>query len=311
MKKVLVTGAAGLIGSAVTCKLLEKKVQVIACDNFSIGTWKEELSGIIWENVDIASEDAIKKLSRHDIDAVIHCAAHPGGKSLIEPNESVRVNCTGSMQLFDWCAKTGIPVIYLSSSIVYGPGGHTDKLICEDVPLEPATIYAACKVACENFLQVLQESKGLKWVILRLFSTYGAGHQPGMHQGIVNIMLTQLLKGDKVVVKGSLERVRDLVYVYDAAEAVVDSLFCEEAIGQVINVGTGVQTTIKDMIYALCDELGLDKGKVDISEEASTPGDPFFNVADISKLRKVVGFKPTYDLKAGISELVKERKGIK
>lgn len=103
------------------------------------------------------------------------------------------------MRVFDWCARAKKPVIYLSSSAVNRD--QTTGPIKESAELKPGTIYAACKVACESFLRILEEGYGLQWTVLRLFPTYGAGHKPGTHQGIVNIMLIQLLAGNRVVVR--------------------------------------------------------------------------------------------------------------
>jgi len=257
--------------------------------------------------LDIADEAAIGMLNRHSISCVIHCAAHPGGLSLKEPSEDVRVNCYGSMRLFEWCAKQNIPLVYLSSSIIYGESLST-KPISEKAPLNPSTIYAVCKVACENFLKILAEGYGLRYTVLRIFATYGAGHQPNTYQGIVNVMLTQLLEGNKLIVKGSLERIRDLIYIEDTAKAIIDCTFNDACFGQTMNIGTGVPVTINELINTLCHTLGRKIADIEIIEEEGTVGDPFFNVADISRLKKLTGFSPVYDCRKGIEDLVVQRR---
>lgn len=302
---ILVTGAAGLIGSAVTDILLGRGFRVLALDNFSIGYRQREHPNIVWKDIDVANESVADILKEEYADAVIHCAAHPGGRSLMEPAENARVNILGSMRIFEWCCHAKVPIVYLSSSIVYGD--QPQRPISEDAAISPGTIYGICKVACENFLKVLGDGYGLKYTILRLFATYGAGHRPGLHQGVVNVMLTQLTSGNRVEVKGSLNRVRDLIYVTDAARAIVDSLFDESSRGKILNIGTGTGKTILEIIELLCDALGRSKDEVEIIELAPVLGDPLYNVADIAQLKETIEFEPEYDIRAGLKQLVRER----
>ena len=309
IETVMVTGGAGLIGSAVIRQLLIRKVKVIAIDNFCIGEWRGSDEKLVWEKLDVCSPLLGEKIEKYNPDILVHCAAHPGGKSLSEPTADVRINSLGSMSLFESCARLKIPVIYLSSSVIYGdqPPGP----ILESAPLKPGTIYGACKVACETFLKILEKGYGLEWTILRLFATYGAGHSPNLHQGTVNIMLTQLLTGDRIIVKGSLERARDLLYVEDAAAAVVSSIFSSQTRGQVINVGTGIPITIRSLIEELCVLIGKRMEEIEIVEEEGIVGDPFFNSANISKAQSLLDYIPKWDLERGLSELIRLRMNIK
>jgi len=209
------------------------------------------------------------------------------------------------MRIFEWCARLNIPVIYLSSSIVYGE--QPNKPIAENATLFPGTIYGVCKVACENFLKVLENGYGFKWTVLRLFATYGAGHTPNLHQGIVNVILTQLMSGNKLIIKGPLSRVRDIIYIEDSARAIVDILFCENARGKIINVGTGIGTSVENIIKILCKELDRKKEDLDIRQAEPVVGDPHYNVADITQLINLVEFRPEYDLRAGLKKLVFSR----
>jgi UDP-glucose 4-epimerase len=291
----------------VTRLLLARGHRVVACDDFSIGTWREADARLTWEDLDVASAHAVERLSRHAVDVVVHCAAHPGGRSNAEPTADVRVNGLGSMQVFEWCARHRIPVVYLSSSAVYGeqPAGP----IPESASPSPGTIYAVCKVACENFLRVLEAEYGLEWTVLRLFATYGAGHRPSTAQGIVNVLLTQLLAGNRVVVRGSLKRVRDLTYVDDVAEAIVTCLGESRARGRVLNVGSGVGTTIGEMIDGLCDVLGRDRLALEIEEQPGTSGDPRYSVADVRAFSEVTSFAARVRVDEGLARLVASRMG--
>ncbi len=156
---VLVTGAAGLIGSAVLQALRERRCAVVACDDFSLGTSWPDGEGVILEQIDVSEAELTERFSSYAPDVVVHCAAHPGGRSMEEPAADVRVNALGSMRIFEWCARARVPVVYLSSSAVYGE--QPAAPISETAPLRSGTVYAVCKVACENFLRVLGSARTL------------------------------------------------------------------------------------------------------------------------------------------------------
>ena len=300
-QRVAIRGAAGLIGSAVVRQLAALNVEVTAFD----APGAPDLvpgSCIPVRRVDLADAGMVKTLEAIRPQAIVHAAAHPGGRSLREPVEDVRVNALGSMQIFDWCARAGSHVVYLSSSVVYGH--QTTESISEEALLAPGTVYGVAKVACEQWLRILGEGAGLAWTPLRLFPTYGAGHQPSLEQGIVNIMLTQLLKGNQVRVKGSVKRLRDLLFVDDAATAIVQALSQQEARGQIINIGTGKAATVEEIIYVLADALKRPRAAIEIIEEVGTVGDPFSNIADIARMRRILAFEPKYCLQAGLQTLV-------
>ncbi len=305
---VLVTGAAGGIGWVVTNMLLDRGCKVVAADDYATGLEREEKKGITWIRLDVAEPSLSERLSAYPIDAVIHLAARLADRSMQEPAADVRTNAFGSMQVFEWVARKGVKrIIYTSSSAVYGSPASADP-IKETAPLSPDTIYAACKVACENFLRILQKGYGLQWTALRLFPTYGPTHKLSKTQGILNVMMTQLLDGNEVIVKGSLDRVRDLVYVDDTASAIVGSLFSESTIGRVFNVGKGWGTTVREMIYSITRALGRNPEELIIKELPGTPGDPMYNVADVSALNQAIGFKAKVDLPEGIARMVAMRR---
>lgn len=304
-KVVFVTGAAGLIGSAVVRRLLSQNIDVVACDVAGNNSkYDQNFRRLKWLKESVTSDSLYENLNSCNIDLVVHCAAHPGGNSLAEPARDVEVNALGSMRLFEWCARNGKPVVYLSSSVVYG--NNQIGLIPETSVVNPGTIYGVCKAACESFLGMLESGYGLKWTVLRLFATYGAGHKPNLFQGIVNIMLTQLKTGNRVLVKGSLKRERDLIYVEDAVTAIMLSISNTESRGHIINIGTGVSTTIRDLIETLCRVLNRDMTQIEIVEEEGTVGDPFSNVADCSKARRLLGFEASYTLFNGLNSLIDE-----
>ena len=304
-KNILVTGVSGLIGYAVAKELIRSGYNVFGldCNDFDFSSF-ENFEFIIG---DISHCDLDNLLIGKNITKVIHCAAHPGGKSLAEPLVDVEVNATGSMKIFKWCCDNNAEVVYLSSSAVYGD--QPDIPIKENVQLDPGTIYAICKVANERFLKTLGEGYNLNWKVVRLFATYGAGHKPNKFQGIVNIMLTQIMEGNDIIVKGSLDRVRGLIYFSDAAKALVNVLESEKASKEIINISHEKPATIRDIIKEICTVMGKDFDSINIIEEPGTVGDTFFNYPDCSKQNDLLSFKPEHDLNAGLRKLVASRLG--
>ena len=307
ISSVLVTGAAGGIGSAVTERLCDLGLHVVACDDFTTGLPRSPHPLVAWEHLDVADPSLPARLSAHRIDAVVHCAARLADRSMQEPTADVRTNCLGSMQVFEWCARANVErVVFLSSSAVYGE--QPPAPIKETATLHAGTVYIASKIACESFLRILEEGYGLRWTVLRLFPTYGGGHRPSKTQGILNVMLTQLMAGNEVIVKGSLERVRDLVYVDDTARAIVDGLFAASTRSRIFNVGCGRGYTVREMINLLAESLHRSPVDLQLKELPGTPGDPRYNVADVSAFREAIGFVPVFDLRAGIQRLVAQRR---
>ena len=305
---VLVTGAAGLIGSKVIKLLLDKdQNDIIALDNMSIGRNVFQDKKLTWINIDITSSEFPDVLNKFPITHVIHCAAHPGSKSVKEPVLDVHVNAYGSMKLFKYCSERAIHVIYLSSSAVYGE--QPNDLIKETANLKPGTIYGVCKIANEMNLKILSDAYSLNWTVLRLFATYGSGHNPSTSQGIVNIMLTQLFKGDEVLVKGSLDRIKDMIYVDDVVNTIIHFINLETAYGKIINVGTGVGVSIQELIKKICAHLEKDFNKITIIEDDSTTGESMYNVADITLLKEF-GVTPSISVDEGLKLFINSRYNI-
>jgi UDP-glucose 4-epimerase len=304
-QSILVTGAAGMIGSALVEELVSRNCHVLAADCVVPPAAEPYQGAVQWLKFDVTDCQVTEVLDSYRIDEVIHAAAHPGGRSLLEPTKDVEVNALGSMRIFEYCARRNLPIVFTSSSIVYGE--QPNFPISENVSPNPGTIYGVCKVACENYLRILGKGYGLPWTILRLFATYGAGHKPSSFQGIVNVMLGQLLAGDRVVVRGSLERIRDLVYVKDVARGVVDALLSNQARGKIVNLGTGDPVSIRRMIETLVRVMGRRPETIELVEEAATEGDVQYNSADCRLARELFGYAPGFSLEAGLVDLLKAR----
>ena len=257
---------------------------------------------------DISKAEIVKLLDEIKPSAIVHTAAHPGGKSMGEPTINLETNVLGSMRIFEWSARNQCKILYLSSSIVYGEVAPVP--IPETSVIKPGTIYGVAKAACEQWLSVLSEGYELDWVVLRPFSTYGVGHNPSLDQGIVNVMLTQMEDGMKLIVKGSLGRLRDLVHVSDATSAICRALEIWPS-RQILNVCTGKATSVREMIQFIAEVRGIEFSELECHETAGTIGDPMYNVGDTGLAEKTIGFRSRISPKEGIAHLLSRRLSVR
>ena len=287
--KIAITGSEGLIGKEVVNIFEKKNIKVIKIDKSN--------------GFNVSKKKTINFLDEKKPSTIIHCAAHPGGLSNINPIDDVETNCLGSINIINWCKKNGVNLIFTSSAAVYGD--RSSRKIKENFKLNPGTIYGVNKIATENWIKILSKIKKFPWSILRLFPTYGAGHKLNTYQGIVNIMLTQIIKSKKIIVKGSLSREKDLIYCKDVASAILDVLKSNNTHGKTINIATGVKTTVNEIINNIIEILGYSRNNYDILVEKSTLGDPMYSIADIGLAKKLINFKPKFSFRAGLVDTIK------
>jgi UDP-glucose 4-epimerase len=185
-------------------------------------------------------------------------------------------------------------------------GEVAEQPIPEDHVAQPLSFYGVGKLASENYMRIYA-AKGLKATSLRLFNVYGPGQNMGnLRQGMVSIFLAQLLKEDKVIVKGTLDRFRDFIYIDDSVDFVVDILGDARSFGGIYNVGTGVKTTVQELLEKMMVISGMKK---QIAIQAGTPGDQKGIYADISLAESDLGFKCNYSLEEGLEEMIHWAKG--
>jgi UDP-glucose 4-epimerase len=288
--KIAITGSEGLIGKSIYDLLYSLDYKLIKIDKLN--------------KIDVSKKKVITDfLNYHKPVAIIHCAAHPGGLSNKFPILDIKINCLGSMNIINWCKKNQSKLIFTSSSAVYGD--TCSRKINENSKLKPGTIYAANKIAIENYIKIFSKLKNFPWTILRFFPTYGAEHKPNTYQGIVNVMLTQINNSKTIIVKGSLKRERDLVYCKDSSQAIYKTLISENVSQKIINIGTGKKTTVYEIIKTIIDINGYSINNYDIIVEKKLPGDPFSSICDISLAKKKLNFSPKYSFVSGLKDMLK------
>jgi len=300
MKKVIVTGGLGYVGSLLCKKLIKKGYEVIILDNFLTNTEKK-IDGAKLIKCDITKSKSLAKINIKNVKAVLHLAAQSSGpKSFEEPDLDVQVNVLGTVNLINFCKKNKInKFIFASSFTVYGDNKNTE-ILNEENNCKPKSFYAVSKYASEKYLQILCEKFSIKWNILRMFNVYGPGQDMNrIDQGIVSIYLNYIKNHKILPVKGSLKRFRDLIYIDDVLEAWVLCLEDKKNYNQIFNLGSGEKTYVKDMIHEII-KLYKKKNKIKVKVVGSTPGDIKGCYANITKIKKRLSFKPKIKFKNGI-----------
>jgi UDP-glucose 4-epimerase len=306
MVRVLVTGAAGFIGSHTVERLLAAGHAVTALDNLSTGHWSnlpiasESLTRI---EADVRDGDrmlAILRDERHD--AVIHLAAVASVVASIErPAEVYDINTTGTLNVLEACRVAAVRrIVFASSTSIYGrtPPVPTG----EDVSPAPASPYAASKAASEMFCMAYRESFGLESVILRYFNVYGP-RQPAdsPYSGVVAAFARRLAAGEPVTVHGDGEQTRDFIHVSDVAAINLRAALGADPGGSPLNAGSGVQTSILGVLGGLCAALGV---QAEIVYGPERPGDVRHSQARISRLVSSLEYRPAVSLQDGLRTIV-------
>ncbi|MEX2195745.1 MAG: NAD-dependent epimerase/dehydratase family protein [Thermoleophilaceae bacterium] len=301
MARMLVTGGAGFIGSHLARTLLDEGAEVDIVDDLSTGSQANLPDGAELVRLDLGANGAADRLPDRDYDAVLHLAGQSSGeKSFDDPEHDLAANARSTLMLGLWARRRGVPVFLHASSMgVYGR--VDDPPAAEDRPLRPISYYGASKLAAEHALRVMDD-ESFRTVSFRMFSVYGPGQDLAeLRQGMASIYLAYLLRGEQVPVRGSLDRVRDLVHVDDVVAAWRSALD-SQARGP-LNLGSGVPVRVGDLIADLVAACGLPADHP-VVQEPGTPGDQFGLWADTTRIRRELGWEPLVERQEGISALV-------
>ena len=304
--RALVTGAAGFIGSTLVDRLRADGHQVVGLDNFATGRAGniEHLADdadFSFVEADIVSADLNAIVAEHRPEVIFHLAAQIDVRhSVADPVFDGSVNVIGTIRLADAARAAGVRKIVHTSSggSIYGtPPRYPTS---EDVPTDPASPYAAGKVAGEIYLNTYRHLYGLQCSAIAPANVYGPRQDPHGEAGVVAIFAQALLEGRPTKVFGDGSNTRDYVFVDDVVDAFVRASG-EHGDGQRFNVGTGVETSDRQLHSAVAAAVGA-------------PDDPEFHPArlgdlrrsclDIERARQVLGWSPQVGLDDGVTRTV-------
>jgi len=300
MANYLVTGAAGFIGAALTKRLLADGHKVVTIDNLSTGFIENIPEGTVFIEGDCADPDIYSKIPQGNFDAIFHIAGQSSGEiSFDDPIYDIRTNTESTILLLKFALRNGCTrFIYAGTMSVYGD--KPDRLINEDEECKPQSFYGVGKLASEHYMKIY-EQYGVNSTSLRLFNVYGPGQNlSNMRQGMVSIFMAQMLEKSSILVKGSGERYRDFVFIDDVVGFFIKSVTEKKSFNKAINIGTGIKSTINELLSLLSD---LHDKDVEVLYKGNTSGDIHGIRASTSELNRIYGEAQLIKLQVGLEKM--------
>ena len=304
--KVLVTGAAGFVGSHLVDRLLAEGFEVVGIDNLSAGSMQNVVHNKRNKRFQFIKGDVcdkeLDKRAVKDVEAIFHQA------SLVSVFESVgdpiltnHVNVGGTVTLLDACLRSGAKrFIYASSCAVYG---KASPLPAKESHLpRPISPYAASKLAGENYCTAFHHLHGLETVSLRYFNVYGPRQGYGPYSGVITTFANRLMKGERPIIYGDGEQTRDFVNVEDVVEANILALGARGIRGKVFNVATGRPTTINELAQTVLKVTGREDLRPVHGE--ARPGDIRHSYGSPKEAERWLNFKAKVALSKGLRKTV-------
>ncbi len=297
----LVTGGAGFIGSHLTEALCGRGIAVTVLDNLLLGA-ESNLARIKGDLTvlkgDICDRAVLSKAVQGK-DWVFHSAAYPSVPYSIEhPELTNKINLDATVALLAECAAAGVRrVVFSSSSSVYGDRAEVAR---ESDPVHPLSPYALQKLASEQYVRLFSELRGVPGTALRYFNVFGPRQSfSSPYSGVIARFCMTLLEGKRPIIFGAGEQSRDFVSVHDVVEANLLAAENEFAVGRVFNIGTGISTTVLELLNTLKGIIGSD---VEPEFQPRRMGEIQFSCADISSAEQHLGFRPKLSLEEGLRE---------
>ena len=254
--KFLITGAAGFLGSALANRLTREGNQVRGLDDLSAGDPQSLSPEVLFTRGDINDRPKLWTLLQ-DVDCVYHLAARVSVPELVlYPREYTQVNVGGTVTLMEAMRDVGVRrVVLISSGAVYGEQGELP--LKETAIPNPRSPYAVSKLSAEYYVRTIGSLWGIETVSLRVFNAYGPGQRlPPAHAPVIPCFLRQATQNGTIVVHGDGNQTRDYVYVDDVVAAMLSAATSPNLNGQVINVGSGKETSIRDLVRLVLEVTG-------------------------------------------------------
>ena len=293
----LITGAAGFLGSSLANQLAREGHQVRGLDDLSTGDPQSLTSDVHFTRGDVSDRPKLWTLLQ-EVDVVYHLAARVSvPESVLYPRDYNNVNVGGTVALMEAMRDVGVRrVVLASSGAVYGD--LADQPLTESLTPAPRSPYAVSKLSAEYYVRTIGGLWGIETVSLRIFNAYGPGqHLPASHPPVVPHYLKQALRGGTLIAHGDGSQTRDYVYVDDVVSALVAAATAPNINGLVINVGSGTETSIKDLIQHVLDTTG---NKAEVIYNAKTSGGVSRMRADLTLANQKLNYRPSLSLADGL-----------
>jgi UDP-glucose 4-epimerase len=304
--RILLTGGAGFIGSALANRLVglpEAGHTVLALDDLSAGDTRRLRPEVLFTRGDVKDVPKLWTLLR-GVDCVYHLAARVRvPESIHYPAEYNDVNVSGTVAVMEAMRDTGVKrVVFASSGALYGEQAH--QPINERQTPSPNSPYGVSKIAAEYYISTLGELYGIETVSLRIFNAYGPGQElPPNYPPVIPQLLKQAQGGGSLVIWGDGTQTRDFVCVDDVVDALLAAATATAVNRAVINIGRGQAISINDLAACVARVTGQ---QVNVLHTLSQSGGVSRLVADVGLAKQLLGWEPRTDLDQGLRRILEQ-----
>jgi UDP-glucose 4-epimerase len=301
--RCLITGGAGFIGTALTNRLVEAGHHVRVLDDLSAGDLSRLHPGALFTRGDVRDRPRLWT-QLQQVDCVFHLAARVSvQESVLYPREYNDVNVGGTVSLVEAIRDVGVKrVVFASSATVYGP--QPNQPVSENARTHPLVPYAVSKLAAEYYIFALGALNGIETVALRIFNAYGPGQRvPPVHSSVIPLYVKNILSGASLVIHGKGQQTRDFVYIDDVVDALVAAAAAPDVNGAIINIGSGEETSINELIATLGQ---VTERRPEVIFNPQQAGGISRLVADISQAQEKLGYRPRVSLRSGLCRVLEE-----
>ena len=293
----LITGAAGFLGSALANRLAGAEHNVRALDDLSTGNPQALDEAIHFTRGDVNDRPKLWTLLQ-EVDCVYHLAARVSvSESILYPREYNAANVGGTVSLMEAMRDVGVRrVVFISSGAIYGK--QEQQPLHENLPPNPDSPYAVSKLSSEYYVRTIGQLWGIETVSLRVFNAYGPGqHLPPSHPPVIPNFLKQAIGNGTLVVHGSGEQTRDYVFVDDVVEGMIAAATAPTIDGQVINIGSGTETSVRELAQVIAEVTESD-AEIIYNPRSDSGVDRM--CADLTLAREKLDYEPEISLETGL-----------
>ena len=305
LKKVLVTGGCGFIGSHLTERLGRAGFSTVVLDDLSSGLEQNVGEGAKFVRGSVTDREAVTSVLA-GVDAVFHLAARVSVRaSLEEFRRDAEVNVMGTVNVLDCARRAGVGrFIYASSAAVYGQG-EPGRASSEDSPTRPATPYGISKLAGEMYVRTICALSDLEYQVLRFFNVYGPGQRMSPYSGVITVFTGEALAGRAPTVFGDGEQVRDFIHVGDVVAAALLALESAKH-GLTVNIATGRPCSVNELSRMITGAVGLEAEPV---HSEAVPGETRYSLGDTRLATDELGFEAEGVLERMIADVIEWIRG--
>lgn len=307
MKRALITGADGFIGSHLTELLVREGYQVKALsqyNSFNYWGWLEDVACL--KDIEVLSGDVrdayyCKHITK-DVDVVFHLAALIAiPYSYVAPHSYVETNINGTLNICQASLENSVKrVIHTSTSEVYGTAQYVP--IDEKHPLQPQSPYSASKIGADAIAMSFFNTFDLSLTIARPFNTYGPRQSA---RAVIPTIISQIACGKKQIKLGDITPTRDFNYVADTCRGLLALAHCDRAIGETVNIGSNFEISVGDTLHLIRELMNSDVEFLTDEQRIRPQKSEVFRLwCDNTKIRELTGFKPEFSIRDGLQATI-------